>query len=164
MLSNEVINQLLGIDESYKAPKTMLELMLDDEKQVNLFEQFLDYESDLKFEWFQNYFESEHADRKVKKQDFTPNAVSRLGAMIIGRSDQYFEAAAGTGGMMIQAWTAQPHQFYIVEELSDRAIPFLLFNMAIRGMNGIVYHGDSLKQEFKREYRILNDGKFSKIK
>lgn len=163
MLSNEIINQLLGIDESYKAPKTMLELMLNDEKRVNLFEQFLDYESDLKFEWFQNYFESEHADRKVKKQDFTPNSVSRLGAMIIGESSQYFESAAGTGGMAIQAWNTQKDRFFILEELSDRSLPFLLFNLAIRGVNGIIRHGDILKQKFMAEYLLINEGQFSRI-
>lgn len=164
MLENETINQLLGIKETYKAPEQMLQLLTDNSNRERLFQSFLAIESDLSYEWFQNYFESEHADRKVKKQDYTPTAVSQLGAMIIGVSDQYFESAAGTGGMAIQAWNIQKDRFFILEELSDRSLPFLLFNMTIRGMDGIVYHGDSLKQEFKREYRILNDGKFSKIK
>ncbi|MCO7128323.1 N-6 DNA methylase [Sporolactobacillus shoreicorticis] len=166
MLSNEVIDQLLGISESYKAPKAMFDKMLDDKKRVELFDAFLKHESNLDYEWFQNYFESEHADRKVKKQDFTPYSISRLGALILGESDSYFEAAAGTGGMLIQSWLLNrknKKRHYHVEELSDRAVPFLIFNMAIRGINGEVCHGDSLTNDFKTIYQIVNEGRFSKV-
>ncbi|MFL2076406.1 N-6 DNA methylase [Marinilactibacillus psychrotolerans] len=164
MISNELINQLLDIKESYKAPDRMMELMINDVAREKTFKQFLNQETDLSYEWFQGYFESEHADRKEKKQDFTPNSVSELGAMILGKSDQYFEATVGTGGMMIQFWNKNPDAYFEVEELSDRAIPFLLFNMSIRGMNGLVKHGDSLRQEFFAIYELTGEGKFSEIK
>ncbi|MDN6572142.1 MAG: N-6 DNA methylase [Staphylococcus equorum] len=164
MLTTEKINQLLGITESYQAPQVMLDYMLDDKKREELFHQFLREETDLSYEWFHNYFEEEHADRKKKKQDFTPDAVSKLCAMLIGNSDDYFEATAGTGGMLIQAWNINKERYFIVEELSDRSIPFLLFNMAIRGINGTVRHGDSLKQKFKTGYELVNNGNFSIIK
>ncbi|GBD74087.1 hypothetical protein TEHN7126_2342 [Tetragenococcus halophilus subsp. halophilus] len=164
MLTTERINELLGITESYQAPQVMLDYMLDDKKREELFQQFLKEETDLTYEWFHNYFEEEHADRKKKKQDFTPDQVSKLCAMLIGDSDNYFEAAAGTGGMLIQAWNVNSDRCFIVEELSERSIPFLLFNMSIRGINGIVRHGDSLKQEFKTGYELINNGNFSIIK
>lgn len=163
MITNKTINEILSIDESYKAPQKMLDILLDDSKRVKLFEEFLSHENDLSYEWFQNYFESEHADRKVKKQDFTPDSISKLGAMILGKSDSYFEATAGTGGMLIQFWNNNPDAFFEVEELSDRAIPFLIFNMAIRNIKGKVSHGDSLKQEFKGVYELVPSDKFSKI-
>lgn len=169
MLTFDVINQLLGIKESYKAPQVMLDKMLDEKERVNLFDSFLEEEPRLGYEWFQDYFESEHADRRVKKQDFTPVSVSHLLARLTGEeSKTYFESTAGTGGIMIQAW--QEHRmrvspwgydprsyWYQVEELSDRSIPFLIFNMAIRGMNGVAMHGDSLTREFKDIYFIRND-------
>ena len=74
----------------------------------------------------------------------------------------YYEPAAGTGGILITRWnqdrindpiglhsnkkileknpgismfTYDPRNYwYQAEEMSDRAIPFLIFNMAIRGM------------------------------
>ena len=53
---------------------------------------------------------------------------------------------------------ADPRAYwYQVEELSDRALPFLIFNMAIRGMNGAIAHGDSLERKFKNVYFIRND-------
>lgn len=168
MLTIETINQLLGITESYQAPDKMLEIMLDDQKRIKLFDQFLKHEHDLSYEWFQNYFQDEHADRRIKKQDFTPQSVSTLLSKIVGGGNIYNEVATGTGSILIKTWweqrlnesplTYDPRsKWYHAEELSDRAIPFLIFNMSIRGMNGVVLHGDSLTREFKDVYFIRND-------
>lgn len=162
------INQLLGITESYQAPARMLELMLDDVKREKIFWDFSAVEHDLNYEWFLNYFQDEHAERKTKKQDFTPNSISKLLTEMVGGGRTYYEVAAGTGSLLIRAW--QKHRedagviqydprayWYEAEELSDRTVPFLIFNMAIRGMNGVVLHGDSLTREFKGVYFIRND-------
>lgn len=171
MLTTEKINQLLGITESYQAPQKMLDIMLDADKRKVLFDSFLEHKTDLSREWFHSYFEDEHSDRKKKKQDFTPVSVSKLlTKMVAADSKIYYEPAAGTGGIMIQAWHEQrlkagPARFdpraywYQVEEMSDRAIPFLIFNMAIRGMNGVAMQGDSLTREFKKVYFIRNDSR-----
>lgn len=164
MLNTETINELLEIDETYKAPQRMMDILFDSER-TKVFDNFLAYESDLKDEWFQSYFENEHSDRKVKKQDFTPQSVSRLLAGIAGRRDSYFEATAGTGGIMIQFWNDNPNAWFHVEELSDRAVPFLLFNMSIRGINGVCFHGDSLSRTAKNVYFIRNEDneRFSEV-
>lgn len=155
----------------------MLAHMLDNEKRERLFRAFLEHETRMGYEWFSGYFESEHADRRVKKQDFTPVCVSELLAQLTG-GNTYFECAAGTGGIMIQVWNEQRMQagpssydprsyWYRVEELSDRAVPFLIFNMAIRGMCGVVIHGDSLERTVKEVYFIRNGSadflKFSEV-
>jgi len=157
------INNILGITESYVAPQKMMELLLDENQRDELFMKFSNEEADLSYEWFQTYFEDEHADRKNKKQDFTPSSISKLGVSLLGPSEEYFEAAAGTGGMMIQYWNKYPDSFYILEELSDRSVPFLLFNMAIRNMKGILKHGDSLENNFKAVYKLKNGERFSLI-
>lgn len=167
-MDTNIINKLLGITESYQAPEKMLRIILDDEKREELFKEFLKYETDTSYEWFKNYFENEHSDRKLKKQDFTPESISDLMTQIVGDNSCYYEVAAGTGTIMISEWEKKrsinnykPYNpriyWYQVEELSDRAIPFLLFNMAIRGMNGIALHGDSITREFKDVYFIRND-------
>lgn len=165
MLNAEKINEILGIDESYKAPDRMMKILSDQAERLKVFDEFLKVDNDLSYEWFQSYFEDEHSDRKVKKQDFTPQSVSRLLAGLVGQRDNYFEAAAGTGGIMIQFWNSNPNAWYHVEELSDRAVPFLLFNMSIRGMNGVCYHGDSLSRIAKNVYFIRNQNgdKFSEV-
>lgn len=138
------------------------------------------------------------AERKKKKQDFTPQSVSNLMSALVGKnpSGTYYEPAAGTGGILITRWwsdcledpvhlskvdkkvldqnpgisffTYDPRNYwYQVEEMSDRAIPFLIFNMAIRGMNGVAVQCNSLSREAKEAYFIRNDSDnflgFSKV-
>lgn len=166
MLTTEEINSLLDITDAYQAPRRMLELMLDDVKRKETFLKFLDHEYRMDYEWFQSYYEQEHAQRKTNKQDFTPQSVSTLLARL-AHGNNYHETACGNGGILIKHWHEQrmrvgigkydPRMFwYHAEELSDRAIPFLIFNMSIRGMNGVVLHGDSLERSFKNIYFIRN--------
>lgn len=168
MLTIEQINEILEVDDTYKQPEKLLNLMLDDEKREETFHKFLELETDMSYEWFQQAFEDEHAERKSKKQDFTPQSIGELMARLTGNDKSYYEVAAGNGGIMIQAWHKHrlecrnfwmynPQAYwYQVEELSDRSIPFLIFNMAIRGMNGVILHGDSIERKFKTVYFIRN--------
>lgn len=168
MLTIKQINDILKVNDTYKQPAKLLKLMLDDTKREETFHKFLELETDMSYEWFQEAFELEHADRKGSKQDFTPTAVGELLSRLTGQNTKtYYEVACGNGGIMIQAW--QEHRiksdfwsynpmeyWYQGEELSDRSLPFLIFNMAIRGMNGVILHGDSLTREFKDVYFIRN--------
>ncbi len=47
--------------------------------------------------------------------------------------------------------------FYTCEELSDRAVPFLLFNLLIRGMNAVVLHCDALTRDSYGAFFVQND-------
>jgi len=162
------INAILGIDDIYKAPDALLNILLDNPKKKAVFKQFLELnDNKLDFDYFHEYFQDEAAERKKQKQDFTPKSVSNIISQLI-KSDiedgTYFEAAAGTGGMMIAKWTrdkTNPNYkpsdyFYVCEELSDRAFPFLVFNMAIRGLNGLAIHCNSLIRECYGIFFIRN--------
>lgn len=183
----KTVNKVLEIDDAFKAPTKMMNLMLDPKKRKETFEKFLEIETDMSYEWFQEYFGDEQAERKSKKQDFTPSSVSNLVAQLVGKDKSaYYEPAAGTGSMLIAKWwndrlknplykrpdtdnpliklltspifTYDPRAYwYQAEELSDRAIPFLIFNMAIRGMNGSITQCDSLSRKATRAFFIRND-------
>ena len=153
----KTVNGLLGIDDAFKAPGRLMEILLEREEREKLFRNFLKIDTNLEYDWFHEYFETEQAERKSKKQDFTPNTVAKLANSIVSEPGQtdYYEMAAGTGGMMIARWvynvkedpafehkrkdsmvndvltssifTYDPQAYwYHLEELSDRAIPFLL--------------------------------------
>ncbi|MDW3928283.1 N-6 DNA methylase [Staphylococcus saprophyticus] len=165
------INNLLGIKESYKAPDRLMEILyMDKPERDKYFMDFLNaFDKDVTYDWFHDYFQDEHADRKNQKQDFTPQSVSRLLSEIVGpEGNTYYEPAAGTGGILIERWNQdrmkhspfdyEPRDYYYTaEELSDRAIPFLLFNMLIRGMNGNVVQCDVLTREATGAFFIQND-------
>lgn len=166
MISVETVNEILKIDDSYKAPDKLMQAMLNKESREAMFRKFLEIERDLSYDWFQSYYEQEHAERKGKKQDFTPMAVSDLLSKLVQDSDPhtFTDDTAGNGGMLIKAWrnnanpiTTNPSEYWFVaKDLSDRSIPFLIFNFAIRGWNGLVYHGDILEQKYKNIYFIQN--------
>lgn len=184
----KTVNNLLGIDDAFKAPGRLMEILSEREEREKLFRNFLKIDTNLEYDWFHEYFETEQAERKSKKQDFTPNSVAKLANSIAcePRHTDYYEMAAGTGGMMIARWvynikedpvfvlkrketmvndvltssifTYSPRAYwYHLEELSDRAIPFLLFNSAIRGMNAEIIQCDSLSRKAKRAFYVKND-------
>ena len=162
-MNAETINAILKIDDSYKAPQRLMDLLMDADEKVDLFSRFISENNDFSYEWFQKYFEDEHADRKEKKQDFTPDSISKLLSALVDKGETYFESTAGTGGLLINYWNNHPDAYYHVEELSDRAIPFLMFNMSIRNMGGIIYHGDSLTKKWKAVYELERTNTFSAI-
>lgn len=164
------VNDILNIKESYQAPQRIMDILHGDiEERDKVFKQFLKaYDYDVSYDWFHEYFQDEHADRKKHKQDFTPDSVSKLLVNMVGNSSNYYEPACGTGGIIIQKWQSDRMEhspfdylpsmyFYTGEELSERAIPFLLFNMIIRGMNGVVVHCDVLTREAYGAWFIQND-------
>lgn len=167
----ETVNQILGITESYKASDVMMKAMFDKDERERMFIEFLEHESQLDHDIFHEYFQDEHAERKKHKQDFTPQSISNLLAKLVTPDNgegTTLDVAAGTGGITIAKWQNDRIQvspfeykpsnyFYQCEELSDRAIPFLLFNLLIRGMNATVLHGDSITRQVKQIYFIQNE-------
>lgn len=163
MLSTEQINNLLEVEESYQASFKLAEILNDRDECIKLFDSFLRLEQDLSFDWFTDYFQEEHSNRKDKKQDFTPKGVTDLASKLLEKSESNADICAGTGGLTIKRWTQNRHAQFYCEEYSDRAMPFLLFNLMIRNVNGIVVHGDALTQEHKHVYKLVSGDRFSEL-
>lgn len=157
-MNREIINNLLDIKESYELTGTLFELLNNQEKREETFEKFLTCSPDLTFDWFVDYFQEEQGDRKSLKQDFTPNCLCELLEELEDDYETFADICAGTGGLTIHAWNKRPEAFYHCEELSERAIAILLFNMAIRNMNGEIICGDVLSGEKSRIYSLQRGG------
>lgn len=164
------INELIGIKESYQAPEALMRILFDKERREKVFMEFLQlFEHDVSYDWFHEYFQDEHADRKSKKQDFTPQSVATLLTKLVGdEKNNTYEGCAGTGGITIAKWNNDrmkhsPFDYrpswylYTCEELSDRALPFLLFNLLIRGMNAVVIHCDVITRKAYGAFFVQND-------
>src|SRR5690606_28071407 len=100
------INEIFGVKESYKAPDALMEILYDRERREALFQDMLSlFNYDVTYDWFHEYFQDEHADRKKKKQDFTPGDLAELVAQLTtGDGFTTCDIAAGTGGLTIKAW------------------------------------------------------------
>ena len=168
----EQINELIGVKDSYQAPEALMRILYDKDRREKLFIEFLElFNFDVTYDWFHEYFQDEHADRKKKKQDFTPKSVATLLTRLVDVEDNgcdTYEGCAGTGGITIVKWDKDRKQhspfdykpswyLYTCEELSDRALPFLLFNLMIRGMNAVVIHCDVLSRKAYGAFFIQND-------
>ena len=167
------INEQLGVSDSYQAPDALLKILYNKEVREQVFRNFLmEYEGDVSYDWFTLYFQEEHADRKNKKQDFTPNSVASLLSRLTNdensKGSLIYDSPAGTGGLLINKWDhermkSNPFDYkpgwylYVAEDLSERAIPFLLFNIMVRGMNAVVSHCDVITREAFGTFFIQND-------
>lgn len=170
-ITAEQFHRLIGVDDAYKAPDRLMEILYDKPRREQLFRDFLEAtQYEVETDTFRQYFEDVHAARKDLKQDFTPASIAMLTAKIAGEpgGPNFYEGCAGTGGMLIASWNNNriKHSpfcykpswyFYTVEELSDRAFPFLLFNCALRGMNAVVVHCDVLTREAKGAFFVQNE-------
>lgn len=159
-----------GVRDIRTLPETIMGVLLGDQQaRDNMYKELLKINSyDMSHDWFQQIYEEELSQRKEKKQDFTPNVIGELSAKLCGTDQRTtYEPTAGNGSMLIADWYTKlneklPWEFLPsmnqVEcwELSDRSIPILLLNLSIRGIMGVVYHGDVLEQTIKQKYILLN--------
>ena len=108
-----------------------------------------------------------HSAVSAKGQHYTPDALGKLTAFLVGGSGGADITGAGTGTLIIQKWQEDrinanfweysPRSYwYQALELSDEAISFLIHAFAIRGMNGVIIHGDALEMAAKQVYFIQN--------
>lgn len=161
--------ELLCIDDIMKLPDALMAVLMGDgDRRHSFYRAMLELNAyDMSHDWFQPIYEEEMAQRKKQKQDFTPNSVSVLCSMIVGNHSSVHEPTAGNGSMLIADWwenareelvyTYRPsHHMIDCWELSDRSIPILLFNLSVRGIMGVVHHGDVLEQSEKCRYLLLN--------
>ena len=157
------IDALIGVKEAYELPTKLMTKLHNEAEREKMFTAFVDFEPDLSYDLFTNYFQEGHADRTKLKQDYTPRELSGLIASLAGDAASYGDICAGSGGLTIAAWNRNPKAFYYCEEYSAHVLPLLLFNLAIRNMDALVVHGDSLSREIQAVWRLTPGQRFSSI-
>ena len=173
------VNEILGINDSYQAPDRVLALVTGDDRRERdrvYYELAELFGSDYSRDWFFEYFQEEHADRRQNKQDFTPPCIASvihdvLHARFSKDPDDKeisYDPAAGTGQLVIRdwwltrklqmPWEYKPMDHLVVcSELSVKTIPFLLLNLSIRGICGMVFHANSMTNEIYQVYVLTNE-------
>lgn len=116
---------------------------------------FCDIVGDLKVDWLQKIFQYYQADRREKKQDYTPLSIAKLCAELTETEGKVvYDICAGSGALTIQKWVRNPDKIFICEELDENVIPYLLFNMAVRNMRGYVINRNVLTMECYKIYAL----------
>jgi hypothetical protein len=169
MKTSELLT-IFDIKDIRHLPEAIMSVLMGDiEKRDCIYRQLSQLNNyDLSYDWFQQLYEEEMSQRKEKKQDFTPQVLGSIASMICGDNQRStYEPTAGNGSMLIADWHNKLSRCYPWDflpsmnqvecwELSDRSIPILLLNLSIRGIMGVVYHGDVLELDIKQKYILLN--------
>lgn len=161
-ITNEIINQIFNIKESFELPNRLMEILLNKEEKEKIFEEFLKYNVDLKNDTLRDFFQEEHSDRKGLKQDYTPNCICQLLSKLQPKTDEILDVCSGTGALTISS--IQNKEIKVqCEELSSRSIPILLFNLSIRNVEGSVIQKNILTKEITKIYKLVKGEKYSDI-
>ena len=162
-ITNQIINNLLEIKESYELPDKLMTLLLDNNSMTMLFDKFMEYDIDLTKDLFRDYFQEQHADRKGLKQDYTPDAICKIISKLQNEKDTILDVCSGTGALSLFSYNENNELSITCEEISQRSISTLLFNLAIRNIHGYVYRKDVLKNEILDVYQLEKGEKYSII-
>lgn len=163
MITNKDIDRILQIKESFELPERLMSILLNPEERVEVFQKFLELETDLSFDWFTNYFQEQHSNRDNMMQDFTPEELTKLLPALAKDFKTVADVCSGTGGLSIACWNKNPEAEFHCEELSKRALPLLIFNMSIRNVNGYIVNKDILSNEVFGIYKLTKSERFSDI-
>jgi hypothetical protein len=184
----KTIGKLLNGDDLASTSEYLMGILFDKGKREQLFRQFLEYETNVDYDWFNLYYSKQMTlISKKHKSYYSPPSLGKLAKQLVdvARTDSDTEATkrnlmatnydigAGTGQLSVTAWDSNRRKhspfsykpsmyFYVAEELKQegkpsRALPFLLFNYLIRGMDGVVIAGDSLSRHISQVYFIQQD-------
>jgi len=134
---------------------------LEDEDKLQSFSDIVD--NDLTKDWLQMIFQYYQADRKGKKQDYTPKCLAQFLSRLIGESSESIDMCAGSGALTIQRWIENPDTVFYCYEIDEKVIPYLLFNLVIRNISATVNQCDILQDEIYKTWKITKGEKYGKI-
>lgn len=159
---SEKVKTLFGTENIDELPKRIFDVVKNND--VRKYEEFFELVKDLSVDWLQMIYQYYLADRKEKMQDYTPKSLALFMGKLIGDADVIVDLCAGSGALTIQKWCMNHEQKFELYEFDENVIPFLLFNMAIRNIECIVYHSDVLQQEILHTYKISRWEKYGKFR
>lgn len=121
--------------------------------------------NDLETDYLQKIWQFFMADRENKKQDFTPKSLGKLLSKLTESENEewVYDMCSGSGALTIQKWCSNKKLKFVCEELDENLIPFLLFNLKIRNIEGYVINTNILTEERKTVYKLTKGEKFSEI-
>ena len=150
---------------SVSSPEQLGQALLDacsDHEKLRAFCDLVD--GDLSKDWMQMIYQYYLADRKDKKQDYTPSSVAHFMGLLAGSSEIVIDMCAGSGALIIQKWQSNKETVFEAIENDKNVIPFLLFNMVIRNIPGTVCCENALLDpESSESWRIIKGDRYGRI-
>lgn len=161
-MKKEKINEIFEIRESFELPDKIMELVKNNRLDEKL-KKIKNEETDLTKDGFVDYFQENHSNRDKMMQDYIPAELCRLVSELNEDFETCLDICAGTGGLTVAMWNRNPDAVFYCEELSRRAFPILLVNLAVRNIKGYAVRKDILTQEAYETYQLEKGEVFSRI-
>ena len=120
-------------------------------------------EGDLTKDWLQMIYQYYCADRKEKKQDYTPKCLADFVGHLAGEADTIIDLCAGSGALTIQRWKQNHDQKFRLYELDENVMPYLLFNLVIRNISASICRADVLSDEIYEQWIIKKGEEYGNI-
>lgn len=163
---SELVKKTLDLFEIKNVDQLSSEMMkrvLDND--INIYQEFGKMVGDLSTDWIQMIYQYYLADRKDKKQDYTPKSLATLLVSLAMKDsdDKFTDMCAGSGALTIQAWNLNPDLEFECLEFDENVIPILLFNLALRNIKATVKQMDVLENNVIHLYFIKPQEKFGKV-
>ena len=153
--------ELFGVDNADDLGSALLESVSDTDKLKAFYDLV---GGDLSVDWMQKIYQYYLADRKEKKQDYTPASLAQFMGLLASDSEEIVDMCAGSGALIIQKWRQNHDIRFIALEIDENVIPFLLFNMVLRNITCKVYQMDALSgEEPVRAWKITKGEEFGNI-
>lgn len=153
------ILELCNVKEIKNIGDVIMSVVLNHD--INFFEKYENIIDDTK-DWLQALWQYYEADRTEKKQDYTPKSLCKLVASLAGKADTVYDCCGGSGALTKAFIDMHGTKNVLVEELDERVIPFLLFNLCLHNVSGYVVNGNVLSKEKIKCFQLVADDKYSK--
>lgn len=153
--------EIFKIDSIDNLGKALMECVdNNDTDKIVVFNELVD---DLSIDWLQKIYQYYCADRKDKKQDYTPKCLAQFVSRLIGDSEKTVDMCAGSGALTIQRWIEYPETTFELYEIDENVIPYLLFNLVLRNIKATVYQGDILQGEIVRTWQVRKGARYGEV-
>lgn len=153
-----LVCEILNIKKTSDVGTALLNAVLT--KDISIYEKFNTILTEDK-DWLQSLWQYYEADRTEKKQDYTPKSICKLVAELSGEYNSIYDCCGGSGALTIELLKKNPEATVLVEELDDKVIPFLLFNLCMINASGYVINSNVLTGEKYKGYKLTRGEKYS---
>lgn len=145
----KTIAKLLHGDDLASTSEYLMHILFDKDKREHLFRQFLTYETNVDYDWFNLYYSQEMTRiSKKHKSYYSSPALGKLAKQLVdvARTDgdteatknnllaTHYDVGGGTGQLTVTAWNANRRKhspfsykpsmyFYVAEELKEQGKP-----------------------------------------
>lgn len=152
--------ELFGADNAKDLGDCLMKALNNEEKEDDFCEMV---GGELSKDWLQMVYQYYLADRKKKKQDYTPKSIAKLMGALVGTAESCIDLCAGSGALTIQKWMENPDQEFVLYEADANVIPYLLFNLAVRNISATVFLSDVLQNDIKDRWEIKRGEKYATV-